>query len=215
MSASRLYRWIADGSIFRHIAATLYATGMGFAHRLGRRRDPRRLARRVAVRQPLAQSVSQRAQRAAEGRARAAVRVVVRPRHRVEDRARRRAGAVSGVPQHVCGRARGRSGSDRRRAADARDAHAGHLQGDHPVGDVVGLRRPEDRDALCADRRRARRDDRGQSRARLSGAVLRLAVRFRRRIRGAVRDRAARGRASTIWWNVAQGRMERWRIVSR
>ena len=26
----RLYRWIADGSIFQHIAATLYATGMGF-----------------------------------------------------------------------------------------------------------------------------------------------------------------------------------------
>ena len=27
---TRLYRWIADGSIFQHIAATLYATGMGF-----------------------------------------------------------------------------------------------------------------------------------------------------------------------------------------
>jgi NitT/TauT family transport system permease protein len=28
---ARLYRWTTDGSIFRHIAATLYATGMGFA----------------------------------------------------------------------------------------------------------------------------------------------------------------------------------------
>ena len=27
---ARLYRWIVDGSIFAHIAATLYATGMGF-----------------------------------------------------------------------------------------------------------------------------------------------------------------------------------------
>ena len=27
---ARLYRWIADGSIFQHVAATLYATGMGF-----------------------------------------------------------------------------------------------------------------------------------------------------------------------------------------
>jgi NitT/TauT family transport system permease protein len=27
---ARLYRWITDGSIFAHIAATLYATGMGF-----------------------------------------------------------------------------------------------------------------------------------------------------------------------------------------
>src|SRR3981189_3418204 len=26
----RLYRWTADGSIFGHIAATLYATGLGF-----------------------------------------------------------------------------------------------------------------------------------------------------------------------------------------
>ena len=28
---ARLYRWTMDGSIFGHIAATLYATGMGFA----------------------------------------------------------------------------------------------------------------------------------------------------------------------------------------
>jgi NitT/TauT family transport system permease protein len=28
--AARLYAWTADGSIFRHIAATVYATGMGF-----------------------------------------------------------------------------------------------------------------------------------------------------------------------------------------
>ena len=26
----RLYRWIADGSIFMHLGATVYATGMGF-----------------------------------------------------------------------------------------------------------------------------------------------------------------------------------------
>ena len=48
--------------------------------------------------------------------------------------------------------------------------------------------------ALCADRRGAGRDDRGQSRARLSGAVFRIAIRHRRRVRGADRDRAARGR---------------------
>ena len=113
--------WIVDGSIFRHIWATVYATAHGLLHRLGRRRDPRRLARRLAVREPPAQSLPQRAQRAAEGRARAAVRAVVRARHRVEDRARRRAGAVPGVPQHLRGRARGRSGPDRRRAPDARD----------------------------------------------------------------------------------------------
>ena len=74
-------------------------------------------------------------------------------------------------------------------------ARAGDHQGHHPVGDVVGVRRPEDRGALRADRRGARRDDRRQPRARLSGAVLRRAIRYRRRVRGAVRDRAARGRA--------------------
>ena len=87
-------------------------------------------------------------------------------------------------------------------------------QGHHPVGDVVGVRRAQDRDALRADRRGARRDDRRQSRARLSGAVFRLAVRFRRRVRGPVRDRAARGGAEFLV-EIVQGRMERWRIVSR
>ena len=67
---------------------------------------------------------------------------------------------------------------------------SGDHQGHHPLGDVMDVCRPEDLRTLCFDRCCAGRNDRGQPRPWLSCAVFRLAIRFRRRIRGANRDRA-------------------------
>ena len=67
---------------------------------------------------------------------------------------------------------------------------SGDHQGHHPFGDVVDVCRPEDLRTLCIDRCCARRNDRGQQGARLSCAVFRLAIRFRRCFRRADRDRA-------------------------
>ena len=95
--AIRLWRWTADGSIFAHIGATVYATAMGFiigsvgGAMLGVWLGVSPFASRLL--NPYLNALN-----AAQGRARAAVRSLVRARHRVEDRACRRAGAVSRVP---------------------------------------------------------------------------------------------------------------------
>ena len=52
--AVRLWGWISDGSIFRHVWATVYATTLGFFIGAVGGADPRHLARPVAVRQPSA-----------------------------------------------------------------------------------------------------------------------------------------------------------------
>ncbi len=74
-------------------------------------------------------------------------------------------------------------------AAHEGDACAGHRQGDRSLGDVVGFRGAENLGALCADRGRAWRNDRRKPWSGLPRAVLRLAIRFRRGLRCADRDR--------------------------
>ena len=87
-------------------------------------------------------------------------------------------------------------------------------QGHHSVRDVVGVCRTEDLGALCADRRRAGRDDRGQSRSRLSGAVFRLAIRPAG-VFAVLFVIALLAVALNFLVEIVQRRMERWRIVGR
>ena len=212
--AVRLWGWISDGSILRTYLGDRLCDDARLLHRGGRRSDPGHLARALAVRQPAAEPLSERAN--------ALPKVALAPLFvlwfglGIESKVALAAVLVLFLVflNTYCGRARSRSGLDRRRAPDAGEPAAGHLQGRHPVGDVVGVRRPQDRRALRADRRGAGRDDRRQPGlgylVQFSGAQFDTAGVF-----AVLIVIALLAVALNYVVDVAQSRIERWRIVGR
>ena len=151
----RLVGWIADGSLFLHIWATVYATIMGFV-----------VGAVIGVVLGIWLGVSPFTSRLLNpylNALNALPKVALAPLFvlwfglGIESKIALAAVLVLFLVflNTYAGRARGRSGSDRRGPADEGDARPGHHQGHHPVGDVVGFRRAENLGALCVDRRRA------------------------------------------------------------
>ena len=135
------YRWTLDGSIFLHLWATLYATALGFV-----------IGSSVGAVLGVWLGVSPFASRLLNpylNALNALPKVALAPLFvlwfglGIESKIALAAVLVLFLVflNTFAGVRAGRSGSDRRRAADAGDARAGHHQSHHAVGDVVAVRR--------------------------------------------------------------------------